>query len=330
MGLVVTATEGDSVELCLPNGTAPAFAFPFSYRVSFESDSPLPSTSASITASKRGNSSNGQLSPGGPPLKIPKMFQPKGPPSSSAAEEFRKDSLLSTKGRWEAIKGDDFFVYINDESVSDYKLCVGAFDLDGTLIKTKSGRVFPKDEHDWVFRTSNTVTKLQSFFSQNPDFKFVIFTNQNGIKKPDDAASFKRKIGLIASQMGIPCLVLVATKKDAYRKPMTGGWDVSVQQFNQGIEPDLSKSFYCGDAAGRPKDFSKSDRLFALNVGIPFKTPEEFFEGNRALPFTLPLFSPKDFLKAPPSNAHIQFPHSKEVGQLKGFKNILLNPLNGD
>ena len=50
------------------------------------------------------------------------------------------------------------------------------------------------------------------------------------------------------------------------------------------MQPDKSKSFYCGDAAGRKdgkhKDFSDSDLKFALNVGLEFKTPENLFLGD--------------------------------------------------
>ena len=39
----------------------------------------------------------------------------------------------------------------------------------------------------------------------------------------------------------------------------------------------MLNSFYCGDAAGRPKDFSDSDRGFAQAAGLRFFTPEELF-----------------------------------------------------
>jgi len=58
-----------------------------------------------------------------------------------------------------------------------------------------------------------------------------------------------------------------------------------VENCNNGLQPDLSQSMYVGDAGGRvkgwkdgaKKDFSCSDRSFANNIGVTFKTPEEFF-----------------------------------------------------
>lgn len=45
------------------------------------------------------------------------------------------------------------------------------------------------------------------------------------------------------------------------------------------IGADLEGSFFVGDAAGRQykgkkSDFASTDRKFALNIGLPFLTPE--------------------------------------------------------
>jgi len=74
---------------------------------------------------------------------------------------------------------------------------------------------------------------------------------------------------------------LAATKKDDFRKPNTGMWDFIVAK-----NTIKEKSFYCGDAAGRPRsgatgaDHSADDMIFARNVGLSFYTPESFFLGQ--------------------------------------------------
>ena len=56
---------------------------------------------------------------------------------------------------------------------------------------------------------------------------------------------------------------------------------------NEEAKADMDKSFYCGDAAGwaatktRKKDFSNTDKLFALACGLKFMTPEEYFLGDK-------------------------------------------------
>jgi bifunctional polynucleotide phosphatase/kinase len=40
------------------------------------------------------------------------------------------------------------------------------------------------------------------------------------------------------------------------------------------LSTDKATSYYVGDAAGRPGDHAATDRKWALNVGIPFFTPE--------------------------------------------------------
>lgn len=71
---------------------------------------------------------------------------------------------------------------------------------------------------------------------------------------------------------------------------------------------NLKESFFCGDAAGRPahceqnkkkKDFSASDRLFALNLNLTFYTPEEYFLGWKTAPYQLPEFCSKNLQNKP-------------------------------
>ena len=67
------------------------------------------------------------------------------------------------------------------------------------------------------------------------------------------------------------------------------------------MEIDLAESFYCGDAAGREKnwapkknkDHSIADRLFAMNITLNFKTPEEHFLGARKVNMLMPEFDPR-------------------------------------
>ena len=93
---------------------------------------------------------------------------------------------------------------------------------------------------------------------------------------------------------------------------------------NGNIQIDQSNSFYCGDAAGRvrgkgKKDFSCSDRLFALNAGLKFYVPEELFLKRKCLEeIVMPTFDPKRLMKkAPqaldPANAKLNVPHQEVV-----------------
>ena len=86
-----------------------------------------------------------------------------------------------------------------------------------------------------------------------------------------------------------------------FRKPRTAIWEFLTKHSNGGRNIDRSKSFYCGDAAGRikkvsdgKKDFSCSDRLFALNLTLQFWTPEQHFLDKKSIEkFKLPDFNPK-------------------------------------
>ena len=95
----------------------------------------------------------------------------------------------------------------------------------------------------------------------------------------------------------------------------------------------MEKSVFVGDAAGRPanpvsgkaKDFKCTDRLFAINAGLTFHTPEEFFLNQKAEKFNLPEFRPLEILKSAPCQLPVSCePRSesqkgKEVVLLVGY-----------
>ncbi|CAF4244268.1 unnamed protein product, partial [Adineta steineri] len=105
----------------------------------------------------------------------------------------------------------------------------------------------------------------------------------------------------IQQKLNVPLQVFVAIHSGRYRKPCIGSWQLLQSKYNDGIKIDKSKSFYVGDAAGRPdkwrtkakKDHSSADRLFAVNLGLKFYTPEEYFLGLSKAIYDMPKFEPK-------------------------------------
>ncbi|POW20108.1 hypothetical protein PSHT_03945 [Puccinia striiformis] len=153
---------------------------------------------------------------------------------------------------------------------------IAAFDIDGTLIRVKSGKKFPTNADDWKLWASNVPKKLQEAHAER---------NQN-FKAPKYRKDFESKLIQLARTLSVPLWVFAAREKDKFRKPLTGMWDEFVKNWNGGIKPSLSDSFFVGDAAGRPatdsspKDWNDTDRKLALNIGVPFFTPEEWFSGE--------------------------------------------------
>ncbi|PHH84995.1 hypothetical protein CDD83_1068 [Cordyceps sp. RAO-2017] len=187
---------------------------------------------------------------------------------------------------------------------------IAAFDLDSTLIDTSSGKKHASNAADWKWWDSCVPGRLRELY-RDQGYRLVILSNQGGLTLHFDAGykgpkasvqkrvtDFKQKCNAVLTNLDLPTTVYAATGHDIYRKPRTGMWKEVCEDY--GIsehEVDLENSFFVGDAAGRlavlggdkaaaiAKDFSCSDRNLAHNIGIDFKTPEEFFLGQKPRDF---------------------------------------------
>lgn len=142
---------------------------------------------------------------------------------------------------------------------------IAGFDLDNTLIKTKSGNIFPKNSDDWVFLYFNTVSKIRELY--NDGFYIKIITNQKNLKNMEE---WKQKIVNICKIFDINIDVYVSLLDDTYRKPRVNLWTEYIGIYTV-------NTFYCGDACGRNSDHNDTDFKFALNLKIKFMSPEYLF-----------------------------------------------------
>ncbi|PFH31786.1 polynucleotide kinase 3 phosphatase [Besnoitia besnoiti] len=209
---------------------------------------------------------------------------------------------------------------------------IALFDMDGTLITTKSGKKFPQSSSDWkLLHPSHIVQKMKYLVDEG--YHVVVLSNQLGVQKGHTAlASLTEKCDSLQEALSVPVTICLAVDDDLFRKPRTaaasfifgdlvshlhrtkccvswhelcvtqgsgGSWSFRRQRLS--AYPPV---FYVGDAAGRlgdctgaaatdkragqrakgsgnakgkAKDHSAADLKFALNVGVPFFTPEQFF-----------------------------------------------------
>jgi DNA 3'-phosphatase len=153
------------------------------------------------------------------------------------------------------------------------------FDLDYTIIQTKSGKLFSTGTSDWMFLNDN-VPSILKLISETHEI--IFFTNQ---KKYTTA--FNRKLSNIFDTLDITYSIYISTSDDLNRKPCLGMF-YKMMELN-GFTTLHKDSYYCGDAAGRPWDFSASDLFFAQNMNVQFKVPENVFGGTiiQQIPFKL-------------------------------------------
>lgn len=158
---------------------------------------------------------------------------------------------------------------------------VAAFDFDYTLVFPKSGKKYPIDGNDWKLLDS----RLPKFFANYVEsgYRLVLVSNQGGIEKGNaNVDEVKKRFNDSIVALGQPCLILIATHDDIFRKPRIGLWSFLLEELQPSVDIDFERSFFVGDAAGRKKsavskaDHSAADLLFAVNAKLNFVLPEQF------------------------------------------------------
>ena len=171
-----------------------------------------------------------------------------------------------------------------------YRDKMASFDYDWTLVNPKKGNTFPLNIDDWQWSFPSVPVKIKQYYLDG--YMIVIFTNQSKTWKCD-------QVQLVAKLLDIPIFVVIATDKCDY-KPNIILYDTLMSYNNNNNNNNnhnnhnhninKEQSFFVGDALGRKIDFSDSDKIFAINIGISWHSPESIFNTvNKE--FILPIIS---------------------------------------
>ena len=166
--------------------------------------------------------------------------------------------------------------------MKNYKLIFA--DLDGTLIKTKTGSPFPKGIWDMEFRM-NVLDKIDQI---GPKF-LAIVTNQGGIGSGflNERHFTKGKMNFITMSLKeylkIPVLYNYCSTTDEnckFRKPNTGMLESLLRQISHNFDCKIEKSeiLMIGDASGKVGQHSDSDKVCAQRFGIDYLDVEDLLK----------------------------------------------------
>ena len=158
-------------------------------------------------------------------------------------------------------------------------------DLDGTLIKTISGKTFPEDITDFRIQLPVLNKIVEKFSKLNHLF---IVTNQGGIGKFITKLDFERKLNYVQNfcefflEERLTNMYCCDSeycdsidKTNPCRKPNTGMLKVLAERWKIQSEEEC---IMIGDASGKPGDFSDSDKKCAENFGIDYIDVRDFLE----------------------------------------------------
>ena len=168
---------------------------------------------------------------------------------------------------------------LSELKTKNYKILFS--DLDGTLIKTKSGKTFPEDASDYEFKKEI----IDAIIKLSPTCLFIV-TNQGGIGKFVQKSDFEHKLSDIVSYLEINTGVYVVDaiycdsddKKNEMRKPNTGMLSKMLDSHSISSFYDKDDMLMIGDASGNEGDFSDSDIKCAVQAGIDYLDVDIFLK----------------------------------------------------
>ncbi|SBT36921.1 bifunctional polynucleotide phosphatase/kinase, putative (PNKP) [Plasmodium ovale wallikeri] len=225
---------------------------------------------------------------------------------------------------WNIVEDSLLYRIVKDKEDKIYKK-IFAFDLDNTLILSRSFFKPAQNENDYMFYT-DIIDFLKK--KRSEDYKIIIFSNQKGVSTGKiSLLNIVNRVDDIIQKIGIPLECYLALKNDKYRKPRTGMYKFAEENNKCKIEEII----YVGDNANRiyddnfkkqfinhlkyiykknkvnvnineiekrlKRDYTDTDLKFALNINATFYTPEELFlniKNNLSAEFS---FIPMNLLK---------------------------------
>lgn len=171
-----------------------------------------------------------------------------------------------------------------NEPVFNYYENIASFNLDKTLIKSKTK--ITDDDLEFEFMFKNCIIRLADIYRQ--DYSIVVISDQTLITKGIISIdSLQRKFDYLVkalSDRNIPIIGIFTTKTNCYKKPHTWTWKFLSEIYRGMKKPiNMKESYYVGPLAGRlakypnKKDDDYVDCAYAHNIGIEFKVPEQIF-----------------------------------------------------
>jgi len=170
----------------------------------------------------------------------------------------------------------------------------------------KRGTIFIGEDDDFVYRKNVAMFHFNTIFNARYQVTSEEFLNKIRRKSRThsiviiDESKHENKSKRAIKNLNLRFLAFINTEDNGFSVPYPTLGFIIRGMFRR--KKELSDIFYCGRRAGVGKESSK-DRAFAFNVGIDFKTRDEFyFPRKKSAPWSwkdaVPYEKRKDFLNA--------------------------------